>query len=214
MKTRDIVIITLCTVAALVCIALTFWGNIKNDGILTTDSYIGVVATLIGVCATIVVGFQIASFVKIHETEKQIKEVKAERDAILKEKEDFLEDINLIRRELSNICIILSDTIPNNDKIAYIKAKVFTQILSISCMIIEESPTVTLNKYKKLKNLLNSHLSRKIIYPPICVNKLKKIRIPDNIEHYTEIMKLHIEIIEILENVAKENVNETTETSK
>lgn len=214
MKTREIVIITLCTVAALVCIALTFWGNIKNDGILTTDSYIGVVATLIGVCATIVVGFQIASFVKIHETEKQIKEVKAERGAMLKEKEDFLEDINLIRRELSNICIILSDTIPDNDKIEYIKAKVFTQILSISCMIIEESPNVTLSKYKKLKDLLNNHLSRNIIYPPIFVNKLKKIRIPDNIEQYTEIMKLHIEIIEILENVAKENVNETTETSK
>lgn len=70
MKKRDIIIVTLCVVTAAVCIALTFCGNYKNNGVLTTDAFIGVLATLIGVCATIIVGLQIASFVKINETER------------------------------------------------------------------------------------------------------------------------------------------------
>ena len=144
MKTRDIVIITLCTVAALVCIALTFWGNLKNDGILTTDSYIGVIATLIGVCATIVVGFQIASFVKIHETEKQIKEVKTERDNMQKEKEQFLREIKFVEDELSNAFVMLSKVSKNT------YTKILAQILSIRCSNISKEADVTLLRYQIL----------------------------------------------------------------
>ncbi len=70
MKKRDIIIVTVSIAAAIVCIALTFWGNLKNNGAVTTDAFIGVLATLIGVCATIVVGFQIASFFGVAGVEK------------------------------------------------------------------------------------------------------------------------------------------------
>ena len=84
MKKRDIIIVTICIATALICITLTWWGNYKNDGVLSPDAYYGVLASFIGACATIIVGFQIASFVKIHETERQIKEVQKERDKISK----------------------------------------------------------------------------------------------------------------------------------
>lgn len=198
MKKRDIIIVTISITTAIICIALTFWGNYKNDGVLSPDAFYSVLATFIGICATIIVGFQIASFVKIHETERQIKEVQEERDEMLKEKESFFEEMNQIRIELSNICIILSDTIPDNSNPSNIRAKIFTQILSIICMGFEENSTIALIKYEKLKKSLESYQDQKILYPPICIHKLKKLRIPDNIEHYTEIMKLHLEIIEIL----------------
>ena len=87
MKKRDIIIVTVCIATALICIVLTFWGNYKNDGVLSPEAFYGVLATFIGICATIIVGFQIASFVKIHETERQIKKVQEERDKMEEEKE-------------------------------------------------------------------------------------------------------------------------------
>ncbi len=48
---------TVCISAALICIVLTFWGNFKSGGVITIDAYVGVMATFIGICAAIVVGF-------------------------------------------------------------------------------------------------------------------------------------------------------------
>lgn len=59
--------------------ALTFWGQIKNNGAITTDSYIGIIASLIGVCATIVVGFQIVSFFELRNLKQQIDLVEKQR---------------------------------------------------------------------------------------------------------------------------------------
>ena len=72
MKKRDIIIVIVCVATALICIGLTFWGNLKNNGVLTTDAFMGVIATFIGVCATVIVGFQIASFIELRETKKQV----------------------------------------------------------------------------------------------------------------------------------------------
>ena len=73
MKKRDVIIITICVATAIVCMCLTFWGNLKNNGVLTTDAFMGVIATLIGVCATIIVGFQIASYLELRETKIQVE---------------------------------------------------------------------------------------------------------------------------------------------
>ena len=66
MKKRDIFIVVLSIATALACVGFTIWGNLKNDGVLTIDAFMGVIATLIGVCATIVVGFQIANFIELN----------------------------------------------------------------------------------------------------------------------------------------------------
>lgn len=70
MKKRDIIIVVVCIAATLVCIGLTFWGNLRNNGVLTTDAFMGVIASLIGVCATVIVGFQIASYFELRETKR------------------------------------------------------------------------------------------------------------------------------------------------
>lgn len=76
MKRRDVIIVVICIATALVCIGLTFWGNLKNNGVLTTDAFMGVVAALIGVCSTIIVGFQIASYLELRETKQQVEILK------------------------------------------------------------------------------------------------------------------------------------------
>ena len=188
MKKRDIIIITLCIVASVICIALTFWGNMKNDGVITTDAFVGIIATLIGVCATIVVGFQIASFVKIHETERHIKEVKSERDKMIQEKEEFQQELAGVKVELSNAFMMLSMVM--ND----FGIKMFALMLSIWCYDIDKDEMVNKAAPKDL-----SRVSK-------FLHNMKGIQIPNDIEHYTEIMKLHLEIIEIIENVEKEDL--------
>ena len=198
MKKRDIIIITVCVATALICIALTFWGNYKNNGVLSDDAFYGVLATFVGICATIIVGFQIASFVKINETEKQIKEVRAERDKMQIEKEQLRREISFVESELSNAFVILSNTTKDTS------LKIFAKILSISCADIKEEPNVTLRRYNSLHAAIQQASDTDIVKISKFVNKLKEVEIPKEIDGYTEIMKLHIEILDILEKAKKQ----------
>lgn len=198
MKKRDIIIVTVCTATALICISLTFWGNYKNNGVLSPDAFYGVLATFIGICATIIVGFQIASFVKIHETERQFKEIRDERDKMEEEKKDLQDKLDFIENELSNSFIIIAKASNNNS------LKICARLLSISCTNFNKDIESILNRYKNLQRDLKKSTSDEIVDAAQLVYKIKKLHIPNDIKHYTEIMKIHIEIIEKLEKVAKE----------
>lgn len=198
MKKRDIIIVTVCIVTALICISLTFWGNYKNNGVLSPDAFYGVLATFIGICATIIVGFQIASFVKIHETERQIKEVQAERDQMKEERRELQNKIDFVENELSNSFIIIAKTSNNNS------LRICARLLSISCTNFNKDIESILNRYKNLQQDLEKSTSDEIVDAAQLVYKIKKLHIPNDIKHYTEIMKTHIETIEKLEKVAKE----------
>ena len=147
MKKRDIIIVTICIATALICITLTWWGNYKNDGVLSPDAYYGVLASFIGACATIIVGFQIASFVKIHETERQIKEVQKERDKMQEEKERFRDEFDFIENELSNAFVLLSETIEDHS------IKALANIISLYSVRLENlKSNVILQRYKNLQD--------------------------------------------------------------
>lgn len=200
MKKRDIIIVTICVVATLVCIALTFWGNYKNEGVLTTDAFIGVLATLIGVCATIIVGFQIASFVKIGETEKQIKKIEIERDKMQRERELLQKEISYVEDELSNAFAVLAGSTNNAaiQSIAYLAC--------IHCSNIQTTNAdVTLHRYKSLIDSIKKTGEEEKALISQQIYRLEQVRIPIEIEHYVEISKLHIEIIEILKKALSSN---------
>lgn len=198
MKKRDIIIVTVCIATALICIALTFWGNLKNNGVLTIDSFIGIIATLIGICATIVVGFQIASFVKIHETERQIKEVQRERDKMNEEKEELFSNIKSIRILLSNALVGLSRN-SNNDF-----DRISVMIMAICCDKEMMDSKVVLSRHNTLINSIKRSSPESVAKAANYVHNFKKVEIRKDLEDYIEIMKLHIEVIDILEKAAKE----------
>ena len=198
MKKRDIIIVTVCIATALICIALTFWGNLKNNGVLTIDSFIGIIAALIGICATIVVGFQIASFVKIHETERQIKEVQRERDKMNEEKEELFSNIKSIRILLSNALVGLSRN-SNNDF-----DRISVMIMAICCDKEMMDSKVVLSRHNTLINSIKRSSPESVAEAANYVHNFKKVEIRKDLEDYIEIMKLHIEVIDILEKAAKE----------
>lgn len=39
-KKNNIILVLICIITSIICVALTFWGQIKNNGTITTDSYI------------------------------------------------------------------------------------------------------------------------------------------------------------------------------
>lgn len=193
-KTRNIIIVTTCISTAIICIALTFWGNYKNDGVLSPDAFYGVLATFIGICATIIVGFQIASFVKLHETEKQIQIVQSERNKMKYEKEQFQKEIKSIKKELGNAFVAIAKSSTDNF------VQILAYIIAISCSEIDiESSNAILLRYKNLHNILNRCDLHQKQNASEYVYKLKELDIPNNIEHHAEIMKLHWEIIQQLE---------------
>lgn len=198
MKKRDIIIITVCIATALICVSLTFWGNYKNNGVLSPDAFYGVLATFIGICATIIVGFQIASFVKIHETERLTARAITESKRLEKEKNTIQEEITSLKILLSNTLVVVS--INANDNIG----KVLAEMMAICCVCVKNESDRVLSRYQSLKrNLLATTEEEKTVIAEHRHN-LKSICIPNDIEHYTEIIKLHIEILEILEEASKD----------
>ena len=210
MKNRDIIIVTSSVITSLVCIALTFWGNYKNNGVLSPDAFYGILATFIGVCATIIVGFQIASFVKVHETEQQMKEVQKEREKMKTEKEEFQNDIKSIRKLLSNALTGLSLNTDDGS------LKIFALIWAVICDYQTIDCEVALSRYKTLVKLLKKTNQEEFSFAAskLLVN-LKKMDIPKDTDKYTEIMKLHLEVIEILKKAAdKEEKDKNAQESK
>lgn len=209
MKKRDIIIVTICIATALICMALTFWGNYKNEGVLSPDAFYGVLATFIGICATIIVGFQIASFVKIHETERQIKEVQRERDKMNEEKEELFSNIQSIRVLLSNALAGLSRN-ANNDF-----DRISIMIMAICCDKEMMDSKVVLSRHNTLINSIKRSSPESVAKAANYVHNFKKVEIRKDLEDYIEIMKLHIEVIDILEKAAnKEEQNNKAKATK
>ena len=197
MKKRDIIIVTICIATALICIALTFWGNYKNEGVLSPDAFYGVLATFIGICATIIVGFQIASFVKIHETERQIKKVQEERDKMKEDREELYRNIKSIQTLLSNALVVLAKNTKNDLE------RVLALTMAIYCDHNKKGANVLLSRYISLRDILKKLSPGELSLMQEHIQNLKKIDISKDIENYTEIMKLHFEIIETIEKVAE-----------
>lgn len=195
MKKRDIIIITVCVTTALVCIALTFWGNLRNNGTITTDAFVGVLASLIGVCATIIVGFQIASFLELRDVKKQVALVEKQREELETYKQVIARDIHMAKTGVANAFGILS--VVEKDSLLGFAARV----CSIVCDNLNLTPgNILLVRYRQLRQEIVPFIKTDDyideIYP--IIQNLNYISIPKDKENYNEIMKLHFEILTLV----------------
>lgn len=99
---------------------------------------------------------------------------------------------------LSNTLVVVSINAKDN------VGKVLAEMMSICCICIRNESDRILYRYESLRrNLLaTTPIEKEIIAQH--KHNLKNIHIPNDLEHYTEIMKLHIEILDILENANKQ----------
>ncbi len=194
MKKRDIIIVMLCIFTTLACIGLTFWGNLKNNGVLTTDAFMGVVVTLIGICATIIVGFQIASYLELRETKQQVEIIKKERERL----EDLSKQLCRARIGLANAFVAIADT--SNNKEVRLVSRISTILMDADNFLeIDKRNSIIIRNrynllYKELKEATNHDIAKLNVF----YERYKHITIPQEIEHYAEISKLHFDILDIL----------------
>ena len=195
---KCIIAVICCALITIVCTIATICGNINNSIGLYYDDYVGILASFIGACTTIIVGFQIASHLDIHDTKKQVESIKEVREVIQKEQKELQDKIEFIRTNLSNAFVMLSETT---------KSCAVRSLADMSAIYCDSPQNMddekTLNRYLSLcENLKKTTLKdRKSLSTQ--VDKLRSIT-PNNIKHYQEIVKLHFEIIDILEKAAKE----------
>ena len=194
MKKRDIIIVIVCVATALICIGLTFWGNLKNNGVLTTDAFIGVVAALIGVCSTIIVGFQIASYLELKETKQQVEIIKKERERL----EDLSKQLCRARNGLANAFVAIAETSTNKEVCLVSRMSTILMDGDNLLEIDNKSSMIILNRYKLLYKELQSAAHRDIIKLNVFYERYKHITIPQDMAHYVEISKLHFDILAIL----------------
>ena len=189
-KNKNIIIVVTCIATALICIVLTFWGNWKNDGILTADAFMAVLATFIGICATLIVGVQIVSFIELKEVRAQMKAVQEERHLLNEQKESFRIEMYNARLGLGNALALIALTAQKNKD-----TSIEFESLVISIIIDDWSSmngSALLTRYQRLSDIAN------IVVPSVnqdyindTYNKLSILVVPTNIDHYNEIMSLH-----------------------
>ena len=189
-----IIIVVTCIATAVICIVLTFWGNWKNDGVLTTDAFMAVLATFIGICATLIVGVQIINHLELRKIQNTIKDIEKERDSLKADKDAFAEEINKARNAIGNTLWIQSILAKesNNNVLEFLS--LIMSIVIANWRLTNSSVLIT--RYKRLEKL-----SKDVI--PIAdkellqfsYKNLSMINVQSDIEHHDEIMALHYQLI-------------------
>lgn len=88
----SVIISCISTAISLACIGIVTCDNFKTGGVVTIDTFIGVIAALIGVCATIMVGLQIWNHIEFRDVKDKVNEINAAKEEIsitLKEQQDI-----------------------------------------------------------------------------------------------------------------------------
>lgn len=201
-KNKNIIIVVASIATALICIALTFWGNWKNEGVLTTDAFIGIMATLIGVCATIIVGVQIVSFIELRDVRSQIQAIQKERKLLNEQKDSFKIEMYNARLGLGNALVLIALTSQKNKDLV-----IEFESLVISIIIDDwrsMSGSVLLKRYQRLSEIADEIISSSNKdYINDTYNKLSILFVPTNIDHYNEIMSLHHNLLSKLKSSNK-----------
>ena len=211
MKNKNVIIVTVCIATALICIALTFWGNWKNEGVLTTDAFIGIMATFIGVCATIIVGVQIVNHLEIRNIQKSIKAIEEERKRLDYEQEAFSIEMYNTRLSVGNALTLIAFTAQKNKDLA---TEFNSWLLSI---IIDDwssmKGSALLLRYQRLVEIA------KLLIPcddnsflEDTYSKLTILVVPEDIECYDKIMSMHYKLLSDIKSNIETNSKDNQST--
>ena len=196
MKKTTIIVITVCIITIIfniIVLCLNQTQVICNIGI---ETYLGIVATLIGACATIIVGFQIAHFIEMRNLKEQI-------DELNKLRANLIQRSAVVERNLAFVKNVISSAF----RVFYKKFKddTFTPVACIFAIMAydttdkEQASTTLLSNYRKLYEMLsepgfNTRFARRYL------DNLKELTFPIELKDYYEICRLHYNVINLLEN--------------
>ena len=193
-KNKNIIIVVTCIATALICIILTFWGNWKNDGVLTTDAFMAVLATFMGICATLIIGVQIVNHLEMRRMQDSIKKIEKERKELEYQRKAISVEMYNTRISIGNALAIMAIMAKDNEDTAI----EFTSL--VHSIIIDDWSSMKgealLTRYKRLSEISGTVMGS--ISPAFCkdfYDRLSILVVPKDIKHYEEIMMLHHKLL-------------------
>ena len=170
-----------------------------------------VLATFIGICATLIVGVQIVNHIELRNMQKNIKVIDEEWKKLDFEKKSFSAQMYNTRLSIGNALALLAQNAMKNgeDSIEF-----YAWIHSI---VIDDWKSmrgaVLLARYERLIELsttiiplLNKNLAEDLI------QHLSILIVPTNISHYDEIMELHHKLLSELKRRMIESSEESQDS--
>lgn len=193
---KRIIIIVFSVFALILCISFIFISHAEQEHSLSFETYIGVIATLIGVCATIIVGFQIFHFIELKKVKEEIDKLDKLRIDIERKSAEVERNLAHVRNGVSSAFRVFYRKF-KNDPLA--PAACIIAIITYDTTDKKKASETLLGNYQKLYNMISNRrcnitLTRKY------VDDLKKYVIDKDLEDYYSICRLHYNIIYLLEN--------------
>jgi hypothetical protein len=204
-----IIINIVCVACALFCVGLTIWSNFRNGGVITIDAYLGVVASLIGACTTIIVGFQIFNYFEFRDVKNKI--------AIIENVEEKVSSINfrhesLIRRSNAQLATFFAELangqdVATKDRVNYLIISIILEGVGDttfeSAILPDNYDTTALErKYRLLSRFMQkiAIVTNKSDEPLMFWDDFKRLSYKQTLKNFYEISKMHYEIINNWEN--------------
>lgn len=215
---KNTIIVVVAVMTSVVCVALTFWGNWKNGGVLTTDAFIGVMATFIGVCATLIVGVQIVNHIEIRKIRESIKDFEIEKDTLKQQMDAFSTDL---KQQMDDFSTKMRNTQLYSGNTLVLLARMAKKIGAAdieflcwghSIIISDWNKTdgkALKHRYKRLTELSDSIKSIDRTTIKKLYQRLSEQEISDKIEYHDEILSLHYQILLEIKNWINETSGNT-----
>ena len=199
---KQIVVNIVCITVSLLCVVMIIEYPFKNGGGFGLENFIGVMATFIGICATMMVGLQIYNHLEIREVTERIKNIKNMED----EQKKLIEKLHFAQKGVSDLFRLQARTGTEN----YVPVCLAVSVIAAyeDGMTDEDALGDLLVKYKKLwdycqHNEFNTRLLRRYFHD------FEKMHFDTSTEKNREICDCHIKFLDFLKE--EKNKNKQTE---
>lgn len=189
---KQIAVNIVCMIASLLCVIMIIVSPFKNGGGFGLENFIGVMATFIGICATMMVGLQIYNHLEIRKVTKRVKNLQS----LEKKQKKIIKKLRFAQKGVSDLFRLEARIRTDN----YVPV-----CLAVSVIIAYEDGLKDkdalkdlLVKYKKLwdyceRNKFNTRLLRRYL------TDFEKMHFDTSIEKNREIIIYHTRFLNLLQ---------------
>ena len=189
---KQIAVNIVCIIVSLLCVIMIIEYPFKNGGGFGLENFIGVMATFIGICATMMVGLQIYNHLEIREVTERVKNLQN----LENEQRRIIEKLRFAQKGVSDL-FRLQARKPTDD---YVPICLAVSVIAAyeDGLTDKDALEDILVKYKKLwdycqHNKFNTRLLRRYIHD------FEKMHFDTSIEKNREILVYHTRFLHLLQ---------------
>ena len=188
---KQIVVNIICIISSLLCVILIIESPFKNGGGFGLENFIGVMATFIGICATMMVGLQIYNHLEIREVRERVKNLQN----LENEQKKIIKELRFAQKGVSDLFRLQARTLTDD----YVPACLAISVIAAyeDGLTNKDALEDLLVKYKKLweyceQNKFNTRLLRRYL------RDFEKMHFDTSIETNRGILFYHTRFLNLL----------------